>query len=114
MARKKENDWKERLGVVYSTSDEYEYDYNSEEEADTLPNDRQVLKISLDKKQRKGKQVTLVSGFVGSEADLKDLGKLLKNKCGAGGSAKDGEVIIQGDFRDKIREILRKEGYKIR
>jgi translation initiation factor 1 len=114
MARKPENDWKDRLGVVYSTSDEFSYDYDNEGNADTLPHSEQKLVVSLDKKQRGGKQVTLVSGFVGQEDDLKVLSKMLKTKCGVGGSAKDGEIIVQGDFRQRVKEILLKEGYKVR
>ena len=114
MARKPENDWKDRLGVVYSTSDEFSYDYGKESDADTLPPSEQKLVVSLDKKQRGGKQVTLVSGYVGQEDDLKVLSKMLKTKCGVGGSAKDGEIIVQGDFRERVKEILLKEGYKVR
>lgn len=105
------NDWKKRLGVVYSTSDDFDYEQESAQEEETLPNEEQDLRVMLDKKQRKGKKVSLVTGFQGSQDDLKALGKLLKTKCGVGGSAKNGEIIIQGDFRDKIVEILKKEGY---
>ena len=114
MGRKKDNDWKDRLGVVYSTSDDFSYSYEEEEQQDTLPPAQQNLRVALDKKQRAGKQVTLVTGFVGPEDDLKSLGKLLKTKCGVGGSAKNGEIIIQGDFRSRIKEILTKEGYRTR
>lgn len=110
MARK--NQWKNRDGVVYSTSNEFSYDYESDGEQETLKASQQRLKVLLDKKSRAGKQVTLVEGFVGSDDDLKDLGKMLKSKCGVGGSAKDGEILIQGDHRKKIIEILTKEGYQ--
>ncbi len=108
------NDWKERLGVVYSTSNDFDYDTEGEAEEQTRPPQQQDLRVMLDKKQRKGKKVTLVTGFVGSNDDLKSLGKLLKTKCGVGGSAKEGEIIIQGDFREKVVEILKKEGYKVK
>lgn len=108
---KKKNNWKNRDGVVYSTNDDFEYDYDDGFEAETLPPSEQHLKVQLDKKARAGKQVTLITNFVGSEDDLKDLGKLLKNKCGVGGSAKDGEILIQGDVRQKVLDILAKEGY---
>jgi translation initiation factor 1 len=105
---------KERLNVVYSTNPDFHYEYDSEEQVDTLPNGQQKLYVSLDRKQRAGKEVTLVEGFVGSEEDLKELGKILKNKCGVGGTVKEGEILIQGNFRDKIVEILTKEGYGVK
>jgi translation initiation factor 1 len=105
---------KERLNVVYSTNPDFHYEYDSEEQVDTLTNSQQKLYVSLDRKQRAGKEVTLVEGFVGSEEDLKELGKLLKNKCGVGGTVKEGEILIQGNFRDKILEILTKEGYGVK
>lgn len=112
MNKKKSNDWKKRDGVVYSTADDFEFNLQEDGEEQTLPPAQQNLRIQLDKKSRAGKQVTLISGFIGSEQDLQTLGKLLKNKCGVGGSAKDGEILIQGDVRDKVLDILSKEGYK--
>lgn len=106
------NDWKKRLNMVYSTNPNFEYSEEENEEDKTLPVKQQQLRILLDKKKRGGKMVTLVTGFIGTTDDLKDLGKILKTKCGVGGSVKDGEIIIQGDFRDKVQQILTKEGYK--
>lgn len=108
---KKSNDWKRREGVVYSTSNEFEYNQGDQSDAETLPASQQKLKVLLDKKSRAGKQVTLVEGFIGTEDDLKELGKLLKNKCGVGGSAKAGEILIQGDHRDKVLQVLIQAGY---
>jgi translation initiation factor 1 len=108
----KKNDWKNREGVVYSTSSDFSFQHKSNEESDTLPPQQQQLYVSLDKSNRAGKQVTLVQGFVGKAADLETLTKLLKNKCGVGGSAKEGDIIIQGDVREKVIAVLEKEGYK--
>jgi translation initiation factor 1 len=108
----KSNDWKKRDGVVYSTNSEFGYTYNEQNEQETLPARQQDLRVELDKSMRAGKQVTLVTGFVGKAADLEILGKMLKSKCGVGGSVKDGQVIIQGDHRDKLVGILIKEGYR--
>lgn len=105
-------DWKDRLGVVYSTNSDFSYDKEDQSEPETLPANQQKLIVQLDKKNRKGKDVTLITGFTGSTEDLEALGKLLKTKCGVGGTAKDGEILIQGDFRDKIMQILAAEGYK--
>ncbi|MBQ2322210.1 MAG: translation initiation factor [Bacteroidales bacterium] len=107
-------DWKERLGVVFSTNANYEYTLDETPEQETLPPSRQNLRVSLDKKQRAGKMVTLVTGFVGSEDDLKELGKKLKQACGVGGSAKEEQIIVQGDFRSRVAEILRADGYKVK
>jgi translation initiation factor 1 len=108
------NDWKERLGTVYSTNPDFQFESNTEYEADTLPAQQQNLRVQLDRKQRKGKNVTLISGFVGKDDDLKELAKLLKTKCGVGGSAKEGEILIQGDFCNKVIDILKSGNYKIK
>ena len=109
----KNNDWKDRLNVVYSTNPDYQYESSKEEEAVTLPKNQQKLRVSMEKKGRGGKTVTLIRGFVGADDELKELGKLLKTKCGVGGSTKDGEVIIQGDFKQRIIDLLKAEGYTL-
>ena len=106
------NEQKRRSGVVYSTNPNFSYQYDEEPEVETLTPEQQNLRVTLDSKQRKGKTVTLIQGFVGTEEDLKELGKLLKNKCGVGGSVKEGEIIIQGEVKEKILTILRAQGYK--
>jgi translation initiation factor 1 len=107
-----DNDWKSRLNMVYSTNPDYHYEYDEEREPETLVPAKQRLRVSLDRRQRNGKQVTLISGFVGTTEDLKSLGKLLKNKCGVGGTVKNGEILIQGDCRDKVAEYLVNQGYR--
>lgn len=110
MATKK-NDWKDRLNVVYSTNPDFVYCTGEKEENETLPKQQQKLRVSIEKNHRGGKTVTLVRNFIGTDDDMKELGKLLKGKCGAGGSVKDGEILVQGDFKEKIVEYLKKEGY---
>lgn len=105
------NDWKDRLGVVYSTSADFDYQTNEAEEPETLAPAAQVLRVRIEKKGRGGKTATLVSGFVGTSADLADLGRTLKSKCGVGGSVKDGEILVQGDFRERVISLLRAMGY---
>lgn len=102
------------MGVVYSTKPDFHYDTGGDSDEETLPNEKQTLRITLDKRNRSGKTVTLVTGFRGKADDLAVLGKSLKVKCGAGGTAKDGEIIIQGDFCQKVTELLARDGYKIR
>lgn len=99
-------------GIVYSTNPDFSLDPEPEEEAATLAPAEQLLKVTLDKKQRAGKVVTLITGFVGKEEDREKLGKELKTKCGAGGSVKDGEILIQGDYKEKITKWLMDWGYK--
>ncbi|MBP3407648.1 MAG: translation initiation factor [Bacteroidaceae bacterium] len=110
MATKK-NDWKERLNIVYSTNPDFQYSTDEMEENETLPKQQQKLRVSIEKNHRGGKTVTIVRNFIGTSDDMKELGKLLKTKCGVGGSAKEGEILIQGDFKEKVIEILKKEGY---
>ncbi len=111
MAKKNKN---KRKNIVYSTNPDFKYEYEKDgEEKTTLSPNQQNLKVYLDSKAKKrGKQATLVSGFVGTNEDLKDLAKILKTKCAVGGSVKDGEILIQGDFREKVTQILTQEGYK--
>jgi len=110
MAQSKKN----RKGVVYSTNQEYDYQNNDSEEETTLTPENQLLYISRDRKNRRGKEATLVEGFVGSNNDLKDLAKQLKTACGVGGNAKDGYILLQGDHRNKLKDLLEKQGYKVK
>ena len=105
------SDWKERLGVVFSTNPDYKYASSSEAETETLDPSKQNLKVWLDR-LKGGRVATVVRGFVGSDDDLSALGKELKKSCGVGGTAKDGEIIIQGDHRDRVVELLTKAGYR--
>lgn len=107
MSKKNSN----RVNVVYSTNPDFQYQQEENIEQSTLAAQHQKMYVSLDKKQRAGKEVTLIEGFIGSENDLKELGKILKAKCGTGGSVKDGEILIQGNFKDKLFDFLIKEGY---
>jgi translation initiation factor 1 len=107
-------DWKDRLGVVYSTNKDFEYQTHGIGEQNMLPPSKQTLRVSIDRKHRKGKSVTLITGFVGSDDDLKDLAKLIKTKCGVGGSAKDGDIIIQGEWVEKVRILLTEMGYSLK
>ena len=106
-----QQDWKSRLGVVYSTNPDFKYETVQESEADTLPPEKQRLVVRIDRRRRAGKQVTLVEGFVGRSEDLADLARTLKTRCGVGGSASDGEILIQGDLRDKVVALLAGMGY---
>jgi translation initiation factor 1 len=110
MSKKEKN----RIGIVYSTNPSFHYETNEPLEEQTLPSEQQNLKVQLDRKQRAGKQVTLITGFVGTEEDLQALGKKLKTKCGVGGNVKDGEILIQGDHREKVMNLLIAEGYKVK
>lgn len=106
------NDWKSRLGMVYSTNPDFQYQTPQEQTTQTLPPEKQDLRVWRESKGRGGKQVTLVRGFVGTDEDLEKLGRMLKNKCGVGGSVKDGEIVIQGDCRGRVTELLLQAGYK--
>jgi translation initiation factor 1 len=112
MSKKKLNSLEDLGGFVFSTNQDFELSHS--EEIETLPNNKQFLEAHFSNKGRAGKTVTVVTGFVGKEDDLKNLAKLLKTKCGVGGSVKDNEIIIQGNYRDKIMDILKKEGYNIK
>ena len=105
---------KKKVNVVYSTNPNYNYEFESSDEPDLLPPSQQTLKVHFEKKHRAGKKVTVVTGFIGPENDLKDLGKLLKSKCATGGSVKDNEILIQGDLKDKVKILLQSEGYTVK
>ena len=107
----KNNDWKERLNVVYSTNPDFKYENVEKEETKTLDKKQQKLRVTTVRSPCCLKTVTLINGFIGTENDLKELGRLLKSKCGVGGSAKDGEILIQGEFKQRVIELLKAEGY---
>lgn len=106
-----DNDWKSRLGMVYSTDPDYAYASAPDDAAQTLAPEKQNLRVGLSTSHRAGKKVTLVTGFVGAAEDLEALGKLLKTRLGVGGAVKDGEIIVQGDFRTRVTELLKANGY---
>jgi translation initiation factor 1 len=105
---KKNKKW---VNVVYSTNPDFQYEQEPEEQFKTLEKNQQKLYVSIDRKQRAGKEVTLIEGFIGSEEDHKELGRLIKTKCGVGGAVKENEILVQGNFRDKVFDLLQKEGY---
>lgn len=105
---------KEKRNVVYSTNPNFQFEYEEEEAQESIAPEDQLLYVSIDRKQRGGKEVTLVEGFVGPEDELKDLGKILKSKCGVGGAAKNGEILIQGNFKTKVADILQDQGFKVK
>ncbi len=114
MAKKKLNSLSDLGGFVFSTNEQEDFSAYSEQSSDNIDPKDQQLEAHFSNKGRGGKTVTIVSGFQGKENDLKALAKLLKTKCGVGGSVKDGEIIIQGNYRDKIMSILQKEGYRVK
>ena len=105
---------KKKINVVYSTNPDYSYDFNEDQESETLDANQQSLYVSIDRKKRAGKEVTLVEGFIGHLDDLKDLAKTLKSKCGVGGAVKDGEILIQGKFKEKVYDLLKDLGYSVK
>lgn len=109
-----ENDWKKRLGMVYSTNPDLKFESGEDEDMETPDPGQQKLFVSLDKKNRKGKKVTLVEGFVGSKDDLKDLARELKSSCGVGGSVVETSILIQGDFRERVIKLLEDKGFKVK
>lgn len=113
MSKPKKKSLSDLGGIMYSTDPTFEFE-TEPETTESIANNQQDLRVMLDRKNRGGKAVTLVTGYRGAEDELEKLAKMLKTKCGVGGSAKDGEIIVQGDFRDKIVQILQKEGFKVK
>ena len=111
MGKNGNNDWKDRLGVMYSTNPDFKYETDEQPEQELLPPQQQKLRLRMEKNGRGGKTVTVISGFIGPQADMDALARTLKTFCGCGGSAKDGEIIIQGDFREKLKAKLLSLGY---
>lgn len=111
MKNSKEKKRKGRTGIVYSTDPEFQYSYNDSPEEVTLPPGQQTLYIAVDRKGRKGKTATIISGFTGTSEDRKSLARLLKSTCNTGGSVKEDQILIQGDFRDRIIQLLDDAGY---
>lgn len=110
-----QQDWKDRLGVVYSTNPDFQYQTAQDApEAETPAPEKQRLVVRIDRRRRAGKQVTLVDGFVGRSADLSALAKTLKTKCGVGGTVEEGQILIQGDLRDKLVTLLSGMGYQVK
>ncbi|MCD4710930.1 MAG: translation initiation factor [Bacteroidales bacterium] len=109
-----DNDWKKRLGMVYSTNPDFQFESGEQEETETVAPQQQQLYVSLDKKNRKGKKVTLVEGFIGTPEDFRSLARELKSSCGVGGSVGDNNILIQGDFRDRVITILQEKGFKVK
>lgn len=105
---------KNPIGVVYSTNPDYDYQYDDQPEAETLDPGKQRLRVAIERNHRGGKTATLVRGYVGTDDDLQALAKMLKTRCGVGGSAKDGEIIIQGELADKVRQLLASAGYNVK
>lgn len=109
-----DNDWKKRLGTVYSTNPDFQYDNGEEEKQESLEPGQQQLYVSLDKKNRKGKKVTLIEGFQGKAEDMKSLARELKSSCGVGGSVGESGILIQGDFRERVISLLQEKGFKVK
>lgn len=105
---------KDHGGLVYSTNRDYLEEQNRQEDSQSLPPQQQLLKVILDSRQRAGKVVTLITGYIGNDSDLNELAKYLKTHCGVGGSAKDGEIVIQGSHKEKVTELLTKKGYRVK